>query len=438
MGHRLSSQPGSTGPKVLITHAYSVENKGDAALLGVLVSEIRRVFDPSGIRILTLDNVASGTSFEGVQLERSFMSAVRYKSDRQIVRVVYGLWMTFYTLAWAKMLRRFGRRLPLPKDLRRCAEAYEWADVVIPVGGGYLRGLQDVASIFNLLLLIHPLYFGGYLGKPTILFTQSVGPFYWEIERRMMRSALEKNVDLILIREEKSMELLQTLGADAKAERSVDAGFLVEAKAEVALDSLVSGRRPELPLVGITVRKWLDEAGQHAYETAVAELADYIVDNDLGQVVFIPQVTAQMHADDDRVASKSVSELMRNKEKATVLMDEFGYREIRALYGDLDILVGTRFHSVIFALISFVPCMAIEYEHKTSGILRDLGLEEWSRPIETVTGPQLIELFTRLLAERSSYATLLKDSIPPYVIQAQGAIERAKHVFDARNLGAKV
>ena len=46
----------------------------------------------------------------------------------------------------------------------------------------------------------------------------------------------------------------------------------------------------------------------------------------------------------------------------------------------LDYLVGTRFHSVIFALAARVPCIAIGYEHKTRGIMRDLSLDGWVLP----------------------------------------------------------
>jgi polysaccharide pyruvyl transferase WcaK-like protein len=32
-----------------------------------------------------------------------------------------------------------------------------------------------------------------------------------------------------------------------------------------------------------------------------------------------------------------------------------------------------------------VPGIAIEYEHKTRGIMRDLGLEDWVLPMENET-----------------------------------------------------
>ena len=74
------------------------------------------------------------------------------------------------------------------------------------------------------------------------------------------------------------------------------------------------------------------------------------------------------------------------------------HRQIKAAYNQLDFLIGTRFHSVIFSLTSGVPCIAIEYEHKSRGIMRELGLEHWVLAIGDVTEARLGRLFDKLVA----------------------------------------
>ena len=40
-------------------------------------------------------------------------------------------------------------------------------------------------------------------------------------------------------------------------------------------------------------------------------------------------------------------------------------------------VIGARYHSIVFALNQGVPCIALSYEHKISGLLETLGKTEW-------------------------------------------------------------
>ena len=91
---------------------------------------------------------------------------------------------------------------------------------------------------------------------------------------------------------------------------------------------------------------------------------------------------------------------------------------------DLDYLVGTRFHSVIFALTARVPCIAIGYEHKTRGIMRDLSLDGWVLPARDLSAAGLYGLFGKLEKYRSDYRAHLDHVIPRYV-------ERGRAMTDA-------
>jgi len=136
------------------------------------------------------------------------------------------------------------------------------------------------------------------------------------------------------------------------------------------------------------------------------------------RVVFIPQVTA-VKGDDDRRVAKRVHAQMRRRKHAHVMTDTPDHHAIKAMYDELDLLLGTRFHSVIFSLTSYVPVVAIEYEHKTSGIMRDIGLEKWVISIEEVTATELTALLEKALAEQTEYRAYLRDHLPLYVSRAQ-------------------
>ena len=113
---------------------------------------------------------------------------------------------------------------------------------------------------------------------------------------------------------------------------------------------------------------------------------------------------------------------MKHQASARVIQKRYDHQTIKALYGRLDYLVGTRFHSVIFALTSFVPAIAIGYEHKTEGIMRDLGLEKWVMPIENVRVDLLKALFDDLVKNRNEYIQHLQEVLPPYIERARNSI----------------
>jgi colanic acid/amylovoran biosynthesis protein len=74
---------------------------------------------------------------------------------------------------------------------------------------------------------------------------------------------------------------------------------------------------------------------------------------------------------------------------------------------------------VIFSLTSGTPALAIEYEHKTSGIMGDLGLGQWVMPIEAVTADRLCRRFEDLEAADADYQRHLREALPDYIGRAR-------------------
>jgi len=406
--------------RVIISHVYSSDNKGDAALTSVLISDLKRKFPAAAITILTLDAVNKEGHFEGVPETSSFMYYALNKYRNPLLKLGYTLGMVSSTLLWAAAYRFLGRRLYLPVHLREIAELYARADLIVPVGGGYMRSREGLRNRLNVPLLLHPLFFSYLLGKPTVLYAQSMGPFQNKFETLLVAFVLQR-MTLILLREDTSKALLARLGVTHNVARAIDSGFLLASSSTLKLR-----KKYHIPahtlLVGVTVRSWLKGKAQLAYEQAVASALDAIIETAHAHVIFIPQVTASK-GDDDRIVSRQVRSLMRHTESASLVEDAPDHHRIKAMYDNLDILLGTRFHSVIFSLTSYVPVLAIEYEHKTSGIMRDLQLEQWTIKIEDATAQKLTVLLQKLARHQPEYRAHLRKHMPPYVRRAQQTID---------------
>lgn len=407
----------SPPPKhIIISHVYSSDNKGDAALTSVLIADLKRKFPRAELTILKLDTVTNNGQFEGVPEKLSFMYYALNKYRNPLVKLAYTVYMMSATLLWA--ISR--RRLYLPAHLREIAALYAQADLIVPVGGGYIRSRAGLLNRFNIPLLLHPLLLGYLLHKPTVLYSQSLGPFQNTLEKLMVAFVLRR-MTLILVREDTSVALLARMGVTRNVVRAIDSGFLLDSKKPTNVRKRYKVPAGKL-LVGVTVRSWLKGAAQTRYEQAVAAALDTLVVTNNAHVMFIPQVTASK-GDDDRVVSRKVYDAMKRQGDATLIEDAPDHHRIKAMYNNLDMLLGTRFHSVIFSLTSYVPVLAIEYEHKTSGIMHDLHLDEWVIKIEEATAAKLTTLLQKLARHQSEYRIHLRRYLPPYIRQAEQTVD---------------
>ena len=403
--------------KIVISHVYSNNNAGDAALLSVLLRDLRETFNNPEIVILTMDKVSDGETFDDTPLENGFMyHAVNRYYNHAALRMFYSLSLIVSTLCSAVIYRLTGKHIPLPSHLRIIAARYEEADLIVPAGGGYIRGKAGLTNTLKFLFMIQPLLFGYIIGKPTISYTQSIGPF-GNRTQALLAAFILKRIDGIMVRESTSLELLRKLGVSQKVFSSIDAGFLFSSDDKKDLRNELGASKGQM-LIGITARNWLAPGKQDSYEKAVAGFCDHLIERYHAMVLIIPQVTAERYGDDDRETGNHIYQSIVRKNGVRVLTERYDPKNIKAIYDGLDYLIGARFHSVIFALTAGVPSIAIEYEHKTSGIMHDLGLDAWVIKIEDVTAEKLDILFARLIDQQKDYRAHLAATLPTYVARA--------------------
>jgi colanic acid/amylovoran biosynthesis protein len=97
--------------------------------------------------------------------------------------------------------------------------------------------------------------------------------------------------------------------------------------------------------------------------------------------------------------------------------------DLKAAYGHLDILIGTRMHSVIFALTEGVPSLAIGYLHKTRGLMRMVGLEDCMLDIDNIQMDQMTQVLEKLWSERNAVRARIQGKVPWMVENARQAGE---------------
>jgi colanic acid/amylovoran biosynthesis protein len=416
--------------KFLFTHCYSKQNRGDAAIIATMLRRFRVLFSSAHITLATLDHFTAGETFEAAPQVHSFFYVAIYTSFGALGRVVKTLYVVAATTAWAAAWRMSGMQcnVLLAQPLRETMEQHLAADIVVPVGGGYLLGKNTLHDTLTVVLQLHAIVVALLLGKPVILFSQSIGPFGNGLQKFLSKVVLSY-VQVIMVREALSKENLQQLGVTAPhIVETADAAFLFDtsspAHGRAVLERVgVSGASS---VVGITVRNWLPAPGQAEYEQAMAQFAAKLSAQGYA-VVFVPQVSSAFHNDDDALVHGRIQQLLPPGARSVYFLNSnLTFEEVKAVFASCAYVVGTRMHSVIFALTSGVPALAIAYERKTVGIMSSLGLHEYVMPMEQVTVELLEQRFAELDSHRAEYLAVLDSHLPKERQKAERAFQEVQ------------
>jgi polysaccharide pyruvyl transferase CsaB len=237
------------------------------------------------------------------------------------------------------------------------------ADLVLSGGGGLLQDVTSSRSIPYYLLIV---FLAKKMGKKVMFYANGVGPVNRNFNKRLIAS-VGNMVDLITVRDENSRDQLKNLGvkkppiyvtADpAFALKPVDdeTGLRILTRQGINLDS--GGLK-----IGISVRPWKVSESRKV----IAEVCDYLIRNYSANIVFIPMQFPQ-----DYNESLEIMGLMR--EKAMVIGESLGPRELLWICGKMDLLCGMRLHALIFGAIMGVPLVGLAYDPKVENFLMRVG-----------------------------------------------------------------
>ncbi len=400
--------------KILFLHVYSEYNNGDAAIVEVMLDDYRVRYPDAKITLSSITKPSSVSFNKAPYVSSLFYTAV-YKSSVPWQRVWNTIWVITGSIFHGIFFRYFKISLPffLSKDLQQFVRSLQEADIVVAVGGGYIIGKQSLQSSLSLFLTLLEIWFAKQYGKPVHLYSQSIGPFATGFQKKIARYILNR-VDQITLRENLSRQLLTEMNVTVpKIKRAYDAAFYFSAHTKTRMKNYLMKRGIFFTkkVLGITVRNCFPPEQQQMFEQAIAAAAFHAVNELNCKVVFIPHVTAVEQNDDDRIVHKRLQDHIKPNREIVFLYDRFNHHEIKGIYDNLDMLIGTRMHSVIFALTSGVPCLAISYEPKSLGIMKQIGLEECVIIPEEMHTECLIKPLDNLFFHLAEYHSLLSTRL---------------------------
>lgn len=406
--------------KIVITDFYCSSNRGDAAILEGMLKSLKKLFPEASITVLSyfpeITKIINKIPSDKPLIDTSNLSL------RKLVIIAYLIiWAWFY---------KIGVKIP-EFNLKNTIRYYSSCDILVSVGGTFINDNYRPAILGRLFNL----YFAKLLGKPVVIYAQSIGPFNTYTYRTIAHFILNR-LDLITVRDVESKKLLEKIGVNKPPIYvTADAAFsLLPHALEVGKNLLIYegfNVQSNKLKVSISVRKWnfYEKNVNLSHENfifSIAAAADYLIERKNAEIIFVSTCTGfGGYSNDDRIIAHEVLKKMKNKAK--ILCGEYSPRQLSSIYGNMDLHIGTRMHSNILAMLNATPIIAIQYEFKTGELMDFFGLNEFVLDINNINPESLIDLVEKTIINKTFIQQQIIKKLPELRLQADN---NAKLVYE--------
>lgn len=355
---------------------YGFGNIGDEAILEVELDDLRYSLPRSRIIVFSGNEKLTSKQYNVEAVNSGISLGFKQALERISVRTMIS---AFHSLAtFVVTLKR--------------------TDILILGGGTLLTDRYGWQYIWEYL---EKVVVAKALRKRVAFYSVGVGPVQTWIGRQLIRIIVNQ-ADLITVRDKKSEKLLRDIGVRKPAiSVSIDpAYFLHPAEQSKALEILNNEgiKRKERPLVGVCIRPWICVS---KLKREMAETMDHLISKLNATVVFIP-----FWEERDREFAVDIIQMMHHKKKAKII-GHYSPREVKAIIGQMDLIIGMRLHSLIFAASMGVPFAGVVYDPKVSSFLELIGQEKRGVPIEELTSKTLLGVIEETWSSRKEISNEL-------------------------------
>lgn len=336
--------------KIVITGNYGAQNLGDEMILKGLLQTLRNIMPFAELTVL------SGNPEETAR-EYHVDSAEKFPAGfRSLWRAV------------------FGKNTKTKDEVKSC-------DYFILGGGGLFGGLKKRADIIWGIQAMMAYFYG----KPVIMYGQSIGPLRGWFEKWIVKKLFSK-AKLIIVRDSQSKDRLISLGIKKKIYIYPDLAFRFN------MEKGGIERKNKILVILRQMEEITDK-----FKKEIAGFANWLINERKWNVTFI---TFQKGSESDEFLHEEVTEMIIDKPYMEII-NEHDIEQIMREYESSAMVLGMRLHSLISAIKTSTPFIAINYAPKVEGLLSGGGLESYMIDVDDVNMARLMEEFSRIMSEKN-------------------------------------
>ncbi len=288
------------------------------------------------------------------------------------------------------------RRVQLQQWLSHSAALLQHRHFILG-GGDLLRDApeRDVAGEW-----LQPLERANAARRRTLVLGISVGKIWRDTTQTRIQNTLN-HVNLIAVRDQASREKLMALGVTNP----------IYVMSDLALETVSflpqSPQTPHHPTIGISIRAVAGRSANQTNQTfyqRLASIIDQLIEDHNANIWLLP---FQAYPDDfrrqysppvdDEVAIAQVSQLSCYPERLKQYKRFSNLEELITCLSNLDLMVGTRLHSIILAAGLGIPVIAIEYAPKIRGFMAEIQQLDYCLALDSLTPQQSVALIAKIL-----------------------------------------
>jgi colanic acid/amylovoran biosynthesis protein len=308
-------------------------------------------------------------------------------------------------------------------------------DAVLSIGGdGY--AIDYGTDIVDRLILMND--HAHRKGLPVAIWGASIGPFDRDPAYERMIMEHFKALELIVVREPRSLAYLEGLGVMENVMLAPDPAFVVKPNqsslpAEVS-DMLTGG------CVGVNLSplmaKYVTDGDIETWQTQAAGLVEQVIEATGMPVLLIYHVTAPDHPFREKIDDHLFLEGVlsgidaAHRERVTLLPNGLGCAELKWVISRTQLFIGARTHSTIAAISTQVPCISLAYSRKAWGLNEQIfGHHDWVVPPTELDSGRLAQTVARALEADSETRRHYAQAIPAARAAAYQAGERLQQLI---------
>lgn len=403
--------------KLLILGNHTCGNRGDSAILRGLIDAITTLDKSVEVDVMSRYPVSSAWL-----LGRPVLGDGLYKQMKQhnnavglmgrVKKVLRRKYQHQVLMAKATDSGRL-RNISIPQGFIDFVKSLQKYDAIIQVGGSFFVDLYGVSQFEHALCSFMA-------KKPVYMVGHSVGPFQ-EPQFNHLASYAFGNAKALILRESVSLELMKQSNIDtSKVEQGVDTAWLVEHHDDTFVPSYAVEHWLKTIKIKKTVAITLRELApfdkrlgttQKAYEQAFASVVNRVIEQGY-QVLALSTCTGiDSYNKDDRMIALNLRQYINNPDQYHVVMDELNDLEMGKILAECELTVGTRLHSAIISMNFETPAIAINYEHKSAGIMQQLGMPEMAIDIRQLLDGSLQSVVMDVLGQLPAIKERLSHAV---------------------------
>jgi colanic acid/amylovoran biosynthesis protein len=437
------SEPRPEPRNVLLLDFWSEKNRGDAAMQVGLVRLVRKRLPAAHLTVMA----ASGSNqWPGLMHEldettplvdevvgglRPWLlgpfdsGPLRTALVRKLASGCCAVVSVSMIPLWPILARTRRLDFMLPRSTRRSVRALRSADLVL-WNCRNIRGESAIGETYEVWRRLYNATAAIQSGKPVACIGASIWPLRNPLSRAMARGLLQRT-SFISVRDHSSYEYARALLRG----KTVRLRLLPDLSLSLLADSGPLDRQlPQHPRrLGLTIvdRPTLGEEARKCYVAALRGWLESFLQREGTEIDLIPQVTNRWQStvtlEDDLLRDIDQARVHRVPGQPTV-------DELMALYGGVDILVGTRMHSAIFALCQGTPAVTIPYVTGGKwGILDMMGAHDIDVPCVGITAESLTNKVESVWQRRSELLASVRETLPALATSVEDNVAIAVELY---------